>query len=73
MSKYDEIKEIVIEVANLDTEGITADTQIASLNLESYDMLDIIYNIEEKYDIEFGEPDNLNTVQDLVDYVEKLC
>lgn len=71
---YDEIKEIIVEQLNADEEFITPKTNLLSdLNADSLDAVEVILAIEDKYDIEVtdDEADSLNTVQDIVNLVER--
>jgi acyl carrier protein len=42
------------------------------LGVDSLDMVELICELEEQCEIEFGEPDGLETVGDLVNYIESL-
>ena len=66
------IKELLVE--NLDVEEglITEEATFESLGVDSLDMVELICELEEKCDIDFGEPEGLETIGDLIAYVASL-
>lgn len=66
------IKEILVE--NLDVEEglITEEATFESLGVDSLDMVELICELEEKCEIDFGEPEGLETIGDLIAYVASL-
>lgn len=66
------IKELLVE--NLDVEEglITEEATFESLGVDSLDMIELICELEEKCEIDFGEPEGLETIGDLIAYVASL-
>lgn len=66
------IKELLVE--NLDVEEglITEEATFESLGVDSLDMVELICELEEKCEIDFGEPEALETIGDLIAYVASL-
>ena len=66
------IKELHVE--NLDVEEglITEEATFESLGVDSLDMVELICELEEKCEIDFGEPEGLETIGDLIAYVASL-
>ena len=66
------IKELLVE--NLDVEEglITEEATFESLGVDSLDMVELICELEEKCEIDFGEPEGLETIGDLIAYVARL-
>lgn len=66
------IKELLVE--NLDVEEglITEGATFESLGVDSLDMVELICELEEKCEIDFGEPEGLETIGDLIAYVASL-
>ena len=66
------IKELLVE--NLDVEEglITEEATFESLGVYSLDMVELICELEEKCEIDFGEPEGLETIGDLIAYVASL-
>ena len=66
------IKELLVE--NLDVEEglITEEATFEALGVDSLDMVELICELEEKCEIDFGEPEGLETIGDLIAYVASL-
>lgn len=66
------IKELLVE--NLDVEEglITEEATFESLGVDSLDMVELICELEEKCEIDFGEPEGFETIGDLIAYVASL-
>lgn len=72
MATLDTVKEALAE--NLDIEGdqVTEEATLDSLGIDSLDMVELICDIEEKCDIEFGEPEGISTIGQLVAHIDSL-
>jgi len=69
------IREIIAKEAQIDASKLTLDANLADLDIESIDLVSIIYNIEEEYDIYIPQDDEqfkLETFRDVVDGVNDL-
>lgn len=79
-STQDEIIDIIAKQASMEREQVTLDSTMDDLNIESLDLVEIIFAVEEKFDIAVpynaNDPgavgSDLNTVKDVVAAVEKL-
>lgn len=74
-----EIKEKVLEIfsqeARLDMDSLSLETKIDDLGIESLDMVQILFGIEDTFDVYVPQDDDsfkLETVQDVVDGVKRL-
>ena len=72
MATLDTVKEILQENLDIELENVTEDSTFESLGIDSLDMVELICEIEEKCDVEFGEPEGLETVGQLVSYIDSL-
>ena len=45
---------------------------VQSLGIDSLDMVELICDLEEKCDVEFGEPEGIETVGQLVAHIDSL-
>lgn len=72
MATIDTVKEILQENLDIDPETVSAESTFESLGIDSLDMVELTCDLEEKCDIEFGEPEGLETVGQLVDYIDGL-
>ena len=72
MATIDTVKDVLVENLDLDADEITEDSTLESLGIDSLDMVELICDLEEKLDIEFGEPEGIETIGQLVDYIDQL-
>ena len=72
MATIDIVKEVLSE--NLDIEGdkVTDDATFDSLGVDSLDMVELVCDLEEKCGIEFGEPESIETIGQLVAHIDSL-
>ena len=68
--------EIITKMLNdnldIEPEKVTENATFDSLGIDSLDMVELICDLEDECDVEFGEPEGLETVGDLVEYIEGL-
>ena len=72
MATLDTIKEILQENLDIAPETVDEDSTFESLGVDSLDMVELICELEERLDVDFGEPEDLETMSDLVEYVDSL-
>jgi acyl carrier protein len=71
----DKIFDIFAKEANLDRESLTLDAKLEDLNIESLDMVQILFGIEEAFDVYVPQDDDnfkLDTMRDVVEGVKDL-
>ena len=72
MATIDTVKEVLQENLDIDPETVQPESTLESLGIDSLDMVELICELEERCDIEFGEPGGIDTIGKLVDYIESL-
>ena len=72
MATLDTIKDILQENLDIAPENVDEDSTFESLGVDSLDMVELICELEERLDVDFGEPEGLETLSDLVEYVDSL-
>lgn len=72
MATLDTIKDILQENLDIAPENVDEDSTFESLGVDSLDMVELICELEERLDVDFGEPEGLETMSDLVEYVDNL-
>ncbi len=72
MATIDIIKEVLEENLDIDPSQVNDESTFDSLEIDSLDMVQLICELEEKCEIDFGEPEGLSTVGDLVGYIDSL-
>ena len=67
---YEKIAKIISDKMDIDVEEIKQDSSFESLKIDSLDMVEIVMDIEEEFDVSIEEAENLKTVADLVKFIE---
>ena len=72
MATLDTVKEVLESNLDIDPENVTEDATFEDLGIDSLDMVELICDLEEACEGDFGEPEGLVTVGDLVAYIDSL-
>ena len=72
MATIDTIKDILETNLDIDPDNVTEDSTLDELGIDSLDLVELICDLEEACEIEFGEPEGLETVGDIVAYIDSL-
>lgn len=72
MATIDTIKTILQDKLDIDPSKVDGNSTFESLNVDSLDMVELICELEDQLDIDFGEPEGLNTIDELVAYIDSL-
>lgn len=72
MATIDTVKEVLSENLDIDADQITEDATMEALGIDSLDMMELICDLEEKCEIEFGEPEGIETIGQLVAHIDSL-
>lgn len=72
MATIDTIKKLLEENLDVGPSTVTEDSTLESLDLDSLDMVELISDLEEEEGIDFGEPEGITTVGDIVKHVDAL-
>lgn len=71
--EFERIRELLVEQFGVDEDSITPETSfIDDLGADSLDVVELIMAIEEAFDMEIpdGEAENIETVNDAVEYLK---
>lgn len=68
---FEKIQDMMVESLSLEKEDIKLDSTFKSLEIDSLDVFELVTEIEEEFDIEIEDAENLKSVQDLVTYIEE--
>ena len=71
MAVFEKVQEIIVEELGKEPEEVKMDTTFEDLDADSLDVFQVISEIEDACDIQIESEDGLNTVGDLVAYVEE--
>ena len=71
-NRLKEIIDIIVETLEVDRSLLNENTRFAELDVDSLDLVNLVVAFEKTYNIEIpdNEIKNLQTVKDVVDYVE---
>ena len=73
MALLDDIKEVVVEQLSVSADEVKEDAKfVEDLGADSLDVVELVMALEEKFDIEIpdDEAEKIQTVKDVLDYVE---
>ena len=69
---FEKIREIVVEQLGVNEEDVKLETRfIEDLEADSLDLLQVIMEIEDAFDVKVEEVENIKTVSDAVNFIEK--
>ena len=71
MAVFEKVQEIIVEELGKETEEVKLETTFDELDADSLDVFQVISEIEDEFDIQIETEEGLNTVGDLVAYVEE--
>ena len=71
MAVFEKVQEIIVEELGKDAEEVKVETPFDELDADSLDVFQVISEIEDEFDIQIETEEGLNTVGDLVAYVEE--
>lgn len=66
------IKAILNDRLDIDPESVTEISTFASLGIDSLDMVELVCELEDQLGIDFGEPEGIDDMAQLVAYVDGL-
>lgn len=72
MATIDVVKEVLAENLDIAADAVSEEATLDSLGIDSLDMVELICDLEEKCEIEFGEPTGIETVGQLVAHIDSL-
>ena len=72
MATIDTVKEVLVENLDLEADKITEEATLESLGIDSLDMVELICDIEDQCEVDFGEPTDLVTIGDIVEHIDSL-
>ncbi|MCD8119563.1 MAG: acyl carrier protein [Lachnospiraceae bacterium] len=69
---FEKVKQIIADQLDKDAAEITMETSVKEdLDADSLDLYQIITEIEDEFGVEFDDPESIETVEDVVKYVEE--
>ena len=71
MAVFEKVQEIIVEELGKKAEEVKLETTFDELDADSLDVFQVVSEIEDAFDIQIETEEGLNTVGDLVAYVEE--
>ena len=69
---FDKIKEIIVEQLGVNEEDVQLETRfIEDLDADSLDLLQVIMELEDTFNVKVEDVENIKTVSDAVSFIEK--
>lgn len=68
---FEKVKEILMKELNLSNEEVTLEASFEALGIDSLDLVELVMQLEEEFDLTMEETDEMKTVADVVRYIEK--
>ena len=65
------VKEIMMENLSIEEESINLESTFESLEIDSLDVFQLVMEVEEAFEIQIENPENMKTIKDLVNYIEE--
>ena len=72
METLDIIRDILNDKLDIEPEKVTMETTFVDLEIDSLDQVELICELEDRLGIDFGEPEDLSTVSDVIAYTATL-
>ena len=72
MATIDTIRKILGDNLSIEPGQIEEDTTLDSIDIDSLDLVELICDIEDAEGIDFGEPEGLETIGDIVEHIDSL-
>ncbi|OUO91292.1 phosphopantetheine-binding protein [Gordonibacter sp. An230] len=72
MATIDTIRTVLEKNLDIDPTTVDESSTFESLGIDSLDMVELICDLEEACEVDFGEPEGLASVGDLVKYIDSL-
>lgn len=72
MTTFETIKELLVTNYGVDESSVTKRATFDSLQLDSLDVVEILSDLEDEFDVELEEIDDLTDMESLVEYIDEL-
>lgn len=67
---FEKVKEILIKELNLSGDEVNMEASFEALGIDSLDLVELVMQLEEEFDINMEETEGMKTVEDVVRYIE---
>jgi len=67
---FDKIKKVVCEQLGVSEDEVKLETTFEELGADSLDLFQVVIELEEEFNIQLEDAENMKSIQDAVSYVE---
>ena len=67
---FEKVKEVLVRELTLGEDEIKLESNFEELGIDSLDLVELVMQLEEEFDITIEESSELKTVQDVVEYIK---
>ena len=73
MDVFEKVKTLIVDQLDIDEEKISRKTTFEDLDADSLDVVELVMSLEEEFDLEISDEavENIKTVADIINYIEK--
>lgn len=72
MDTLETIKSILKDKQDIDPSTVSENSTFEDLKIDSLDLVEMVCELEDRMKIDFGDPEGLKTIGDVVKYVDSL-
>ncbi len=69
---FEKVQAIIADKMDIDASEVKLESTFADLKVDSLDMVEITMDLEEAFDVQMEKNEGLESVKDLIDYIESL-
>ena len=70
MSTFDTVTKIISDKMDIDPEDIQETSTFESLSIDSLDMVEIVMDLEQEFDLQVDDTEDIKSVGELVKYID---
>jgi acyl carrier protein len=67
---FEKIKSVIVNQLGVEEDEVTIETSFEDLGADSLDLFQIIIELEEEFNVQIEDAENIKTVEDAVKYIE---
>ena len=67
---FEKVKEIIADKIEIDQDKISMESSFEDLQIDSLDMVEIIMDLEDAFDVNLDTEEEIKTVEDLIRFIE---
>lgn len=69
MTIFEKVQQVLVSELSLEQDEVTMEKSFTDLGIDSLDLVELVMQLEEEFDITIEESESLQTVGDVVNYI----